>query len=141
MNASNPGTTPPNQELNMMAQSNSDTGADSKCSNGQWETSAAAATERTAAPYAQIAVGFLHKRESEPNILLLREHESAGCYHIILAANGPFRRAAQPAATKECEPLVSGICLLPSCRQLRNTRKCFVFSSGQAQRSSCNVLL
>src|SRR5579862_8409529 len=33
--------------------------------------SAAAATERNGAPYAQIGDGFRHKKESEPNILLL----------------------------------------------------------------------
>ena len=33
--------------------------------------SAAAATERSAAPYAQIGDGLRHKKESEPNILLL----------------------------------------------------------------------
>ena len=56
---------PPNHALKMTAQRNSDTGADSKCKNGQCEISSATETETTAAPYPEIIRISLPKRGLE----------------------------------------------------------------------------
>jgi len=59
-------------------------------------------------------------------------------------SHGPERgpRGTRPAPGSEgTRALVSCKFLSPSCHQLRNTRKCFVFLSSQAQRSSRDVLL